>query len=249
MTSLRSLSLLPLAAFVIGCDAPVVLEWSNVSPTPGCFFLSGPHGTGSEYQLGDRGTLDVEGSTVTLTMGDAQFTGPREGRHFSLSRRVQCEPFPGFAFQFKETIVGEAGAHSSQASYAYEECQLLEDGTCEPGFCAMQADLSVRLAKHNEPDFAPPANFCSELCAFRDGIAAELSCGNDGCVELCELDLASKCVREVVTLGACELQQNASAYECFGVPVPQIGVCEAETNAFFACLFAGEPSGTCTVLE
>jgi hypothetical protein len=248
----------------------MVAEWSNVSASP-CFFFSGPKNIGMEFTLGEAASFRFgPGFTTKIGFGDgADFVGPIAIESpITLTRSPEtCSSF-GSDYQFTETLSGEWTnpswfGFSFVGTYHYSECQVLEDGTCADDGCTIDADITLRPRVTTDVVDAPyevTGDECVQYCQhFVDVLDAVGGCedpfvpGYDDCVAGCAFNFGNPpdCDALAADLLACEAEIPVDAYVCFhdadGDHLGFPGDCFGAQMAWQGCLFAGEPTGACSL--
>jgi hypothetical protein len=125
----------PLAA----SSAPVLVTWSNLRSTPGCFFFSGPESLGRDDHLGGFATLTTTAMGAELAFdGALVFSGAASGPTISVSRSAPHD-FGG-TWTSRETIVLSRSGAAWVGTYHYDEH---EGAATAPGTCHIDASVVV----------------------------------------------------------------------------------------------------------
>lgn len=245
-------------------DVYARIEFTSVSSTSGCYFLSGPAELGLEYQLGDEGRLV---DPTRLTIGAAEFVATPTG--FERSR--QCPGPFRFSEVFDGTWAGDVGTHPACAAtpavftgtYEYSECQVLPSRLCPPTRCTITANVTISLL--SGPPVPMPmdagvdgghdaASICEAACAAQDAAAVTQMCApNPTCVMDCASALAptNPCLDEAVASRECAARVGETAWDCIpaapavGFFLANPGPCQVEDDHYRVCFLRPPPSGMC----
>lgn len=119
-------------------SSPVLVGWSAIESSPGCFFFSGPRDLGRDDHLGQLATLALSANGAQLVFdGALTFVGGATGPTLSLVRTAPHDY--GGTWTTRETIVLSRSGETWVGTYHYDE----HDGASAAGTCHIDASLVV----------------------------------------------------------------------------------------------------------